>query len=201
MGALSQETLSHVNDQLASDGGNYLKLSELAEKGQKIRILKPPVVGTEYWTDKDGVRKPKRVEPGTQIMIGDVAPNQYGDKPIKPWWGMAVYVHDTNQVGILNVTQKTVMRALTQLDTSDEWGDFTTYDLKITKEEGQFTSYNVTPLKPADLPEKAQETIEANPIDLEQLYATQDNPNGGNPFGKKTTKATDTTIDPDDLPF
>ncbi len=184
-----------------SQGGSYMKLQDK----NKVRVLMPPVIGTEYWVETPDGDKPKRVLPDVEVPIGDVCTNKFGNLSISHWHGYAVFDYADSSVKILNITQKTIQQALYGLDKDEDWGDITKYDITITRnEDGK--GYTITPVPPKPLTEEIQNIVDSTPVNLDALYVSEKSPYGGNPFVDEISddtakKVKDGSIDPEDIPF
>ncbi len=175
----------------ANDG--YMKL----EQGDNtFRILSSkPILGEEWWvTLPDGKRSPKRVPTGTNIQIKDVE----GD--IKHFWAFVVYNRTSNKVQVLQITQKSIMRALEDLLGNAYWGHPTGYDININKKgEKLEAKYTVMPLPKTE--DGIEESVKdmASKVKLKALFSGED------PFAFDEQAEAEPTkedvIDPDDLPF
>lgn len=149
---------------------NYLKMSQMQEGENRLRIVQRPIAGWIDWKDN----KPYRYRP-------DKKPSSSFDleKPIRPFWACHVWDYEREGLFVLEITQSSILKALTQYGQDEEWGDFTDYDIKIIKEgNGKETRYHVLPTPPQPLAESIQEIIRNSPVNLEALYS------GGDPWGK-----------------
>jgi hypothetical protein len=154
--------------ELPGEAGGYMKL----EKGKnKFRALSNTLRGYEWWTeDEEGNRSPERVENEKEI------PKEYLDEA-RYFWAFAVWNYDAEEIQILEITQKTIMRPLLELIRNDKWGDPKDYDLTINREgDGFETKYTITPDPKAKLPKEIADEYKKMNIDLTALLE------GGNPF-------------------
>jgi hypothetical protein len=157
------------------------------EKGvNKFRFLARPIKGTSFWTeDEDGNRKPVRMKEGETVSIGEVP---HGEVP-KHFWAAVVWNYATNQVQILEITQKTIQKEILALGRNPKWGAPTGYDINVTKDgDGMKTEYSVTPDPKEPVSAEIAEAFKAKPIFLEALYDNAD------PFAPAP-------IDTDSIPF
>lgn len=144
----------------------YWKMSEMKETGNRLRIVMKPIAGWLDWVDS----KPKRYRP-------DQKPAKSFDasKPIKPFWDLYVWDYARESLFILEITQMSILKALTKIATDEDWGDFLQYDIKIAKEgSGKETRYVITPLPHKPLSEKAVDALKRSPVRLEALYDNGD---------------------------
>ena len=147
---------------------SYLSLSKLSEGEHRFRIVQRPIAGWVDWKDN----KPYRYRP-------DQRPDSSfdNDKPMRPFW--ACYLWDYAQEGlfVVEITQSSIMKSLTQFGKDSDWGDFTQYDIKIHKQgSGKDTKYHVAPVPHKAMSEQIQAELKSNPVVLENLY------NGGDPW-------------------
>lgn len=152
-------------------GSGYTKLQD---GDNVIRILSSAIVGFEYW-DKDN--KPVRsAEPFTET------PNIKSDKEGKPqkakhFWAFAVWNYGTKAVEIMQITQKSIQSAISNLVADADWGDPKKYDIKITRSGAELTTeYAVSPKPAKALTAAIEKEYADKKINLDALYT------GANPF-------------------
>ncbi len=144
----------------------YWKMSEMKEGDNKFRIVSKPIAGWLEWIEN----KPMRYRP-------DQKPKKSFDteKPLKAFWTCYVWDYAREGLFVLEITQSSIIRALTGFATDEDWGDFTKYDLKLKKEgSGKETRYSITPLPHKELVAKIKEAMVASPVRLESLYDSGD---------------------------
>lgn len=152
----------------------------------KFLILSSALIGWQYW-NLDG--KPVRVKDEPENTPADIRRDKEG-KPerVKHFWAFAVWNYEEEKVQILEITQSTIMRAVTALVQNDDWGTpIMTYPITITREGKDLTTkYNVTPSPAKPVPEEIKkewaEVLEWG-FDLKRLFE------GGNPFTAETPEA------------
>lgn len=153
--------------ELPESASRYMKFKQ---GDNKFRILASPIVGREGWKDK----KPVRKQVDAPWVTSEV------DKPeeIKHFWAMPVFDYATNSVVILEITQKTVLKAIKSLAEDEDWGSPLNYDLLVTRTgEEMETRYEVKP-KPAkpvteDIVKAWKEVQEAG-FDINKLFTNED---------------------------
>ena len=162
---------------------NYMKF----EQGENtFRILSQVITGMEYWkTTNDGDRKPIRVKDGVKIPLGELEADKEGDLIMpKHFWAMVVWNYNAKKVQILEITQKTIRKAIMALERNTKWGDAAEFDITVEREgEGFDTTYTTTPNPKEELDEKIVKEYEAMSIKLEALY------DGEDPFEDMVKKA------------
>lgn len=159
---------------------SFMKL----EKGENtFRILDNPINGLSYWQDlPDGKRAPIRKKLDEQIDY-----SEQGTDDIKYFVAFPIWNEKIHSVQVLEITQKTVSRAIEEIIANPKWGDPREYDISIQKSgEGKETKYSVVPNPKEELSEDASkkyaEALE-NGFDLNKMYK------GENPFGKPGMKS------------
>ncbi|HCC68110.1 TPA: hypothetical protein DEP90_02815 [Patescibacteria group bacterium] len=159
-----------------SGASRYLKL----ETGKNtVRILSDPIIGWEYWEEKDGKKTPIRVRNSKDIPSERNYSTDPSEKP-KHFWAMFVWSRELEAIQLLEITQATIQTGIKSLVDDDDWGDPRKYDISINREgEGLDTKYTVNP-KPkkelnAEIKINWKESRES--FDLNKMYS------GENPFG------------------
>lgn len=144
------------------------QFAKLQDGKNKFRILSDVIVGWEGWKD----RKPFR-HPGAECKIDDnqVDLNQSGKPNKNYFWAMVVWNYSENRVQTLQLTQKTIMNPLYDLEQNSDWGDLKNYDIEINKKkDGDKTSYSVLGIPPRALSKDIKEAYEASTFDLNKLF-------------------------------
>lgn len=152
------------------DVSRYMKLSVGANR---FRILSHAVGGWEYWVeDKDGNRKPVRKHFDEELVLSEIPEP---DK-IKKFLAFVVWNYNDEAIEILEITQKSIKKALKALIDNKKWGSpINKYDIVITREgEGLKTKYTVQPepIEPTD--EKILKEYKKVSINLEALFTGDD---------------------------
>jgi hypothetical protein len=146
-------------------GNKYMKF-KVGEN--KFRAVSDAIVGFEYWTQEGDKKKPVRVHEFEEV------PAQYrGQQDTKAFWAFLVYDYSESAYKILEITQKSIMGAISTYVDDSDWGDPKGYDIVVKKSGvGKETEY-ATSVKPA----KKFEAPEAIPtVNLNALY------DGADPF-------------------
>lgn len=158
---------------------DYMKLV----KGEnRIRILDKPIIGYEFWIDEAGQRKPVRVK-----TFNEAVANPNSDI-IKEFHAFVVWNYTLQQVQLLNITQKTIQRAIFGYNKDPDWGDLTGFDIVIRRTgDGLETEYTASPKphKPMDI--AISNAFKAVKIDSEQYFT------GGHPIVRTKTENETTT--------
>ena len=140
---MSIDPISNVNIPESSESSTFMKL----DAGEnRIRILGTIYDGYVLWTDGNPQRSKTPL------------PNN-GEEKAKYFWLIPVWLKDS--FGFLELTQRTIINAIKQLNYSSEWGITSEYDIAINRQgEGMDTTYTVTPCKPAPAPKEAKDAYE-----------------------------------------
>jgi hypothetical protein len=124
----------------------YTKITTGSEV--RLRVLSRAVVGQEGWY----MSKPVRFDSMFKINADQYATldKDTYDSSKSKWRQFAVcvvYNYTTDAVQFWQFTQKQVRDGLERLSKDADWGDLSTYDIKVKREgEGIETKYTITPL-------------------------------------------------------
>ena len=96
----------------------------------------------------------------------------------KHFWAFTVYNYDTQSIQVLELKQKSIMRAIEAYTENPKWGNPQGYDLLIEKVKtgprDRDVKYNVIPEPPSTLDAGIAELANMVPVRLEALYDGQD---------------------------
>jgi hypothetical protein len=169
--------------EIPKSSGQFAKF-ELGKN--KYRVLSDVVVGWEGWKNKKPFRHAGNV---CKIKPEDVDLNQNGMPNINYFWAMVVWNYEEKKIQVLEITQKTIMKVLKELEDSEEWGDLKGYDITINKEKvGDKTTYQTISSPPKAITAEVKKALEETEVKLEKLFE------GGYPID------TDESVDEDDIP-
>jgi hypothetical protein len=154
---------------------NYMTLEEGVNS---FRVLTPAIVGYEWWveTQAEG-RRPVRVRTLEEIP-DEVREATDSRQKAKHFWAMTIYNYKSQTIQILELKQKTVMRAIEAFVKNPKWGDPQHYDLQIEKvrtgSQDRDVEYNVIPEPPSELDEGIVELARSVPVRLEAMFDGED---------------------------
>jgi hypothetical protein len=158
---------------------NYMTLEEGVNS---FRILSSAIVGYEWWVEQGAEgRRPVRVRTFEEIPdeVREATDNR---QRAKHFWAMTVYNYASQTIQILEIKQKTVMRAIEAFVKNPKWGDPQRFDLQIEKvrtgSQERDVEYNVIPEPPSTLDAGIVELAKQVPVRLEALYE------GADPFAE-----------------
>lgn len=160
--------------EIRSGGSKYFRMQE---GKNKIRVLTPALIGFQYST-RDG----KVVDRKQKFQSGDMPHRVRTFEELgaearphaREFWAMLVWDYVNECASILEITQKTIMTAIMNYESNEDWGDALDYDLTIIKsKEGDRTSYTVAPSPKKNFERKGKEIPQ---VQLENLLS------GGDPF-------------------
>jgi hypothetical protein len=158
---------------------NYMTLEEGLNS---FRVLSPAIVGYEWWVENGAEgRRPVRVRTLEEIP-DEVREATDSRQRAKHFWAFTVYNYASQTIQILEIKQKTVMRAIEALVKNPKWGDPQNFDLQIEKvrtgSQERDVEYNVIPEPPSPLDAGIMELAKQVPVRLEALYE------GADPFAE-----------------
>ena len=187
-----------MNDFLPKDyklpvTSNYMKFQ--AEQN-RFRILSKPIIGWEYWIEEAGKRNPRRVKKFTEIPTR--IQNQTGQDKPKHFWAMVVWNYLDNKIQILEITQKSIMKAIESLVQDSDWESPLNYDLVVKKEgDGLETEYQINPKPKESVDPEIVEIYKSTNVNLEALYS------GNDPFETQEIRENieEEEVNIDDLPI
>jgi hypothetical protein len=154
------------------------RFMEFAEGTNTFRILSPAIVGYKWWEDTgNGDRVPRRVRTEEDVPEGvRNAPDERD--AAKHFWAFLVYNYDTQSIQVLELKQKSIMRAIEAYTKNPKWGNPQGYDLLIEKvktgSRDRDVKYNVIPEPPTKLDAGIAELASNVPVNLEALYEGKD---------------------------
>ncbi len=165
------------------------QFGKLQDGVNKFRVLSDIVYGWEGWKDNKPFRHQGEV---CKIKPEQVDLNQNGKPNINYFWAMVVWNYQTQQVQVLELTQKTIMTPLYDLEMNEDWGDLKNYDIQIKKEKvGDKTNYTTLGIPPKPLSSEIGQAYEESDVDLNKLFE------GEYPMPSDDSEE----IKPEDMPF
>ncbi len=155
---------------IPSSSGQFAKIQD---GDNRFRFLSDVVVGWEGWKDKKPFRREGAV---CKIKPEEVDLDKNGKSAIKYFWASIVYNYNEKRIQILELTQKTLMEPLFELEKSEDWGDLKNYDVVIKKSgAGLDTEYSIIPVAPKPLALEVEQAYKDShdKIKLESLFETK----------------------------
>jgi len=168
------------------------------EQGEnRFRVLVPPIIGWEYWVDKDGeVRqkgeRPQKGDKPVRVKDGQPVPAEVGDGS-RHFWAMVVWNYQLKRVQILQITQNGIQRTIRGLEKDKDWGAPVGYDLVVVRTgEDLDTEYEVMPKPKKELDLVVSEAFKNTHINLEALFEGKDPfaTNGAEDLAEEVSKKT-----------
>jgi len=154
---------------LPQSNQNYFKF----QQGENnFRIMSSAIVGYEYWNSSN---KPVRLREMWKKRPADIRIESNGSYRTNHFWAFVIWNYETNSIQIMEITQRTIQRAIKALVDNEKWGDPKSYDITITKTgEGLETEYSVMPNPKSEVQKEIQEKFNAKSINLEALFEGKD---------------------------
>ena len=148
--------------ELLNEEKRYINVSQLPNGEHKFRIVQAPIAGWEDWENNKPLRFRPEAKPKNPV---DAA------KPIRAFWALYVWDYQKEGLYVMSIKQNTIRHALQALWLNEDWGELTTYDIKIKKEgSGIETNYTVTPIPHKPLAADIKKALADSPVRLEALY-------------------------------
>ena len=141
---------------------------KFGEGANKLRVISDFVTGWEGWFQNRPFRHEGQV---CKIQPSQVDLNKNGKPNINYFWAAIVYNYKEKRVQVLEITQKTVMGALQDLEENEDWGDLKKYDITVNKSKtGDKTSYTVQPSPVKEMPVEARQLVDNSDLKLEKIF-------------------------------
>ena len=178
-------------------GNNYMKFQDGTTR---FRVISKPVMGSLAW---DNENKPHR------FRMDEKPAGEWREKP-KHFWALVVWNYELERPQILEITQQSVIQAITNLNNDPDWGAPWNYDLKVTRKGQKLdTEYSVNPSPKKKISQAIRDAVADWEIDLDLLFDGDDPfvsvPDGFNESGDAENEFADANEvgqdDDDDLPF
>lgn len=173
MGFIPKEAIEAVND-----GGSSIFI-DLKPGEQKFRILGLRFYYETRTPNNSPIRSKTRL---TKIPFNGrfechTKNGKVWQEKIKYVWAMTVWSYADQEVKVLSLDKATVQKQLVVLDEDEDWGDLSTFDIKIVRKgEGSETKYTVMPSNQKPLPKDIQSKIDNAAINLDaMLYCVYPN--------------------------
>lgn len=150
---------------IPTSSGQFAKLQD---GKNRYRFLSDIVLGWEGWKNN----KPFRHE-GQECKIKpeQVDLNKNNQPNINYFWAFVVWNYNEKKVQILQLTQKTIMNPLYEMEQTEEWGDLKGYDIEIIKAKvGDKTTYTVQGIPPKPISVEIEKAYSETKVDLNKLF-------------------------------
>jgi len=149
--------------------GGSSSFMKFQDGANRFRILSDASIGWEGWKDN----KPFRREGIDQNINADEVDmdEKYKKPKINFFWCVKVFDYADDSVKLLELTQKTVMRAIKDLLEDADWGEPNEYDLSVEKiKKGDRTTYSVKSYPHKKLSPDFLELVEASDLDARSIF-------------------------------
>lgn len=144
------------------------QFGKLLDGVNKFRVLSDIVYGWEGWKDNKPFRHEGEV---CKIKPEQVDLNQNGKSNINYFWAMVVWNYQTKAIQVLELTQKTIMTPLYDLEQNEDWGDLKNYDIQIKKEKvGDKTTYTTLGIPPKPISKEIKDAFAETEVKLEKIF-------------------------------
>ena len=147
------------------------QFGKLKDGVNKFRVLSDIIFGWEGWKDNKPFRHEGEV---CKIKPEQVDLNQNGKPNINYFWAMVVWNYQDKAIQVLELTQKTIMTPLYDLEQHEDWGDLKNYDVQIKKEKvGDKTTYTTLGIPPKPISKEINDAFEATEVKLEKIFENE----------------------------
>lgn len=153
------------NYEVSEPTSNYMRFQDGINR---FRIMGSAVTGFEYFTsDNKPVRSKEEPEE---------TPNIKKDGKVKEFWAFPVWNYQTESIQILELTQKTIMKAIKSFVENPKWGSPFLYDIAVTRTgESLETEYQTQAEPPiGEVSEDIKKAFEDKKIKLDALFEGED---------------------------
>lgn len=177
--------------EIPQSSGQFMKFQE---GKNRLRVLSDIVTGFEGWRNNKPFRQEDQI---CKIKPEQVDLNQNGLPNINYFWAMVVWNYGEKKLQTLEITQKTIMKVLKDLEESSDWGDLKNYDIEIVKSKvGDKTTYTTLGIPPKKVAPEILKAYEETEIDLKKLFI------GEYPMGTAVTApSADEADEAEEIPF
>lgn len=164
----TNENFFRMDDYQLPVTANYMKFQE----GENVfRALSSAITGYEYFNREN---KPVRSR-----EMPDSAPDMKEGGSVKHFWAFAVWNYAAKKVQVLEITQSTIMNAMTVYIKNPKWGNPRKYDFIVSKSgAGMTTEYAVSVNPAEELEQSVVDQYSRMTLNLDALYE------GNDPFSK-----------------
>lgn len=150
---------------IPKSSGQFAKLQDGVNK---FRVLSDIIYGWEGWKDNKPFRHEGEV---CKIKPEQVDLNQNNKPNINYFWAMVVWNYSEKRIQVLQLTQKTIMTPLYDLEQNEDWGDLKNYDIQIKREKvGDKTTYTTLGIPPKPISAEIKQAYEESDVKLEKIF-------------------------------
>lgn len=154
-------------DYKAPTGSN--EFMKLEDGSNRIRVVSDASIGWEGWRDNKPFRR-AGIDQNIEEDEVDLD-EKFGKPKLSHFWAFKVIDYKDDSVKILQITQKSIMKAIESLVNDSDWGDPKDYDISIERaKNGDKVSYSVKSYPPKKLTSTLQALVDESKIDLNSLF-------------------------------
>jgi len=165
-------------EQVSSSNSTSL-FTKLLPGGNKVRILDLRLLWQTWGADGKPIRYRANVVKGQlqkpkHLPFCGRSESKFGDEKWKHVWYALVWSYSDNDFKILEITQATVQKQLSALDSDADWGSLDSYDVKIVRTgEKMETEYSVIGVPPKTLVKNIKDAFDNTAINMDAIvYCT-----------------------------
>lgn len=155
----------------SAGSGRYINLSKI-EGEKRVRYMGAGISGWSAWNTDN---KPVRWEMKPEVMPENIKPDLNGSLAPKRFLAGIVWDYEDEEFKILELTQISVLKQLAKYMADEDYGDFSQYDLKITRDDkGGKVSYNLLAAPPKPVRPEIARQYEKVDCNLYALFEGKD---------------------------
>ena len=155
-----------INFELPTTNNSYYKLETGKNQLQPVSDFE---IGYQYFTDEGKPVKQRTPFEKTPTDIGKAKDGT--QNKIQFFIACLVWNPNTGTIELWQVTQKTIIKAIHDLETTKGWENTMDYALNITKTgEGLTTEYSILPSQPTPQTPEMIEAMKHNTIDIAKWF-------------------------------
>lgn len=149
---------------------SWWRFPKFKEGQNRFRVIGERKVGWQYFVNAAKWVKKFIVEEKDDIPMEKVQEWKYG-KSFGYFWAFPVYDYATKSVGILTVTQKSVINGFQEILADKDFSNPTEYDIKVKKTvTWDRTEYAITSWKHEQITEEIADLVVSTSIDMDAYY-------------------------------
>lgn len=155
----------------SGSSSRYVNLGKI-EGEKRLRYMGRGITGFTAWTTEN---KPVRWEMKPEELPDNIKPDMNGSIAAKKFMAGVVWDYDDSQFKILELTQISVLKQLAKYQADEDYGDWASYDIKITRDQkGDKVAYTLLAAPPKAVKPEIFKEFEKIDVNLDALYEGKD---------------------------
>lgn len=151
--------------------GRYVNLSKI-ETEKRLRYMGTGISGWCAWNTDN---KPVRWEMRPEVLPENIKPDMNGSLEPKRFFAGIVWDYEDEMFKILELSQISILKQLAKYQADEDYGDFSQYDIKITRDKkGDKVTYTLLAAPPKPVRPEISKEFEKVDCNLYALYEGKD---------------------------